>query len=172
VYFCVYFLSSKLRNAALQTLFNQARDNPGACQWEEHFKTVLLRLMELLSDDEVNVRMMCLRVLREMLKSNGDKLRDYAELTTMKVLKGFADPDSLVSQAAEDVFEFLSPALPSESAISLLSPMVAQEKYPMLLGTIKLLTKVCGNFTQYKCLYPIQMLIAIYIYMYMNVNGR
>ena len=88
------------------------------------------------------MRMLCLRVLREMLKTNGDKLRDYAELTTIKVLKGFADSDSLVSQAAEDVFDLLAPALPSESAVSLLSPMVAQEKYPMLLGTIKLLTKV------------------------------
>ncbi len=89
------------------------------------------------------MRMMGLRVLREMLKSNGYKLKDYAELTTMKVLNGFADPDSLVSQAAEDVFDLLAPSLPFESAISLLSPMVAQEKYPMLLGTIKLLTKVC-----------------------------
>ena len=47
-----------------------------------------------------------------------------------------------VSQAAEDLFTLLAPALPTESAIELLSPMVAQEKYPMLLGTIKLLTKV------------------------------
>lgn len=134
--------NSKLRNAALQTLFTQARDSPDVCQWDEHFKTVLLRLMELLSDEEINVRMICLRVLREMLKTNGDKLKDYAELTTMKVLKGFADSDSLVSQAAEDVFDLLAPALQTESAVGLLSPMAAQEKYPMLLGTIKLLTKV------------------------------
>jgi len=47
-----------------------------------------------------------------------------------------------VSQAAEDLFPLLAPARPSESAIELLSPMVAREKHPMLLGTIKLLTKV------------------------------
>ena len=106
---------------------------------------MLLRLLELLSDEESNVRAMCLRVFREMLKSNGDKLKDYAELATIKVLKGFSDSDSLVSQAAEDTFEFLAPALPFESTVCLLYPMVAQEKYPMLLGTIKLFTKVWFN---------------------------
>ena len=52
-----------------------------------------------------------------------------------------------MSQAAEDLFTLLAPALPTESAIELLSPMVAQEKYPMLLGTIKLLTKVKTDTT-------------------------
>lgn len=47
-----------------------------------------------------------------------------------------------VSQGAEDVFSLLAPAIPRENAIGLLSPMVASEKYPMLLGAIKLLTKV------------------------------
>ncbi len=137
-----FSLSSKLRNAALETLYTQARESPESCSWGEHFQTVLLRLLELLSDEESNVRAMCLRVFREMLKSNGDKLKDYAELATIKVLKGFSDSDSLVSQAAEDTFEFLAPALPFESTVCLLYPMVAQEKYPMLLGTIKLFTKV------------------------------
>ena len=50
-----------------------------------------------------------------------------------------------VSQASEDVFTLLAPALPSESAIELLSPMVATEKHPMLLGTIKLFTKVSAS---------------------------
>ena len=47
-----------------------------------------------------------------------------------------------VSQAAEDTFSLLAPALPPELTIELLSPMTAKEKYPMLLGVIKLLTKV------------------------------
>lgn len=51
-------------------------------------------------------------------------------------------PIPQVSQAAEDTFSLLAPALPPESTVDLLSPMVAKEKYPMLLGCIKLLTKV------------------------------
>ena len=52
------------------------------------------------------------------------------------------DGDVSVSQVAEDVFPQLAPALPSQSALSLLAPMAAREKYPMLLGTVKLLTRV------------------------------
>ncbi len=156
-------LSSKLRNAALETLYTQARESPESCTWSEHFQTVLLRLLELLSDEESNVRAMCLRVFREMLKSNGDKLKDYAELATIKVLKGFSDPDSLVSQAAEDTFDFLAPALPFESTVCLLYPMVAQEKYPMLLGTIKLFTKVCVVILAWVCGY-------MHTYMYVHVQ--
>ena len=47
-----------------------------------------------------------------------------------------------VSQAAEDTFSLLAPALPPEPTVDLLCPMVGREKYPMLLGCIRLLTKV------------------------------
>jgi len=134
--------SSKLRYIALQSLYTLSREYPEKCNWEEHFKTTLLKLVETISDADPGVRTVSLRVLREILKTQHDRLRDYAELTTMKVLKAFADTDASVSQAAEDLFTLLAPALPSESAIELLSPMVAREKHPMLLGTIKLLTKV------------------------------
>lgn len=152
-----------------------------------------------MGDSDSTVKLYSLRVLREMLKTQHERLRDYAELTTLKVLKCFADSDTAVShnfmsfwytsigkkhetelqnvskmnciywlvyilekkvagdvnlylsklqysaqvsQASEDVFTLLAPALPSESAVELLSPMVATEKHPMLLGTIKLFTKV------------------------------
>ena len=47
-----------------------------------------------------------------------------------------------VSQAAEDLFTLLAPSIPSESGVELLAPMALKEKHPMLLGIIKLLTKV------------------------------
>ena len=52
--------------------------------------------MDLISDNDSNVRVYSLRVLREMLKTDRERLKDYAELTTMKVLKAFADTDSVV----------------------------------------------------------------------------
>lgn len=134
--------TSKLRYAALQSLFTLSREFPDKCSWEEHFKATLLKLVETITDEDPNVRTVSLRVLREVLKTQNHRLRDYAELTTMKVLRSFADKDASVSQAAEDLFTLLAPAVPSESAIELLAPMVAKEKYPLLLGVIKLLTKV------------------------------
>ena len=45
----------------------------------------------------VGVRAISLRVLREMLKSEGHRLKDFAELATMKVLAAFADSEASVS---------------------------------------------------------------------------
>lgn len=89
--------SSKLRYIALQSLFTLTREYPEKCNWEEHFKTTLLKLVETISDSDPGVRTVSLRVLREILKTQHDRLRDYAELTTMKVLKAFADSDASVS---------------------------------------------------------------------------
>ena len=92
--------SSKLRYIALQSLFTLTREYPEKCNWEEHFKTTLLKLVETISDSDPGVRTVSLRVLREILKTQHDRLRDYAELTTMKVLKAFADSDASVSYGA------------------------------------------------------------------------
>ena len=90
--------SAKNRQAVLQSLLTLAREFPDKCNWEEHFKSVLLRLLDLMSDSDATVKLYSLRVLREMLKTQHERLRDYAELTTLKVLKSFADPDPTVSQ--------------------------------------------------------------------------
>lgn len=81
----------------LQTLYTFARELPHRCKWEENFKAVLFRLMSFFAETSVSRhKVLILRILREMLKSEPNLLKDYAEMTTMKVLKGFADPDSVV----------------------------------------------------------------------------
>ena len=92
--------SAKNRQAVLQSLLTLAREFPEKCNWEEHFKSVLLRLLDLMGDSDTTVKLYSLRVLREMLKTQRERLRDYAELTTLKVLKSFADPDPTVSLPA------------------------------------------------------------------------
>ena len=51
-----------------------------------------------MADEDPNVRTVSLRVLREIMKTQHDRLRDYAELTTMKILRAFADKDASVSR--------------------------------------------------------------------------
>ena len=97
--------SSKLRYITLQSLFTLTREYPEKCNWEEHFKTTLLKLVETISASDPGVRTVSLRVLREILKTQHDRLRDYAELTTMKVLKAFADSDASVSYGAPVLVE-------------------------------------------------------------------
>jgi CLIP-associating protein 1/2 len=135
--------SSKQKQTALQTIFTQARSFPEKCHWSEHFKTAMTLLLEaMLNSEEVPVRTLALRILRELLKSEHKRMAEYAEIVTMRVLANFTDGDATVSQAAEDTFSLLAPALPPEPTVDLLSPMVGKEKYPMLLGCIRLLTKV------------------------------
>ena len=88
--------TSKQRHTALQSLYTLSREFPDRCKWEEHFKVVLLRLIEVISDPESAVKILVLRIVREMLKTEQDRLKDYAELTTMKVLKAFTDEESTV----------------------------------------------------------------------------
>lgn len=89
--------TSKQRHNALQSLYTLSREFPERCKWEEHFKTVLLRLVEVVTDPDSAVKILVLRIIREMLKTEQTRLKDYAELTTMKVLKAFTDEESTVS---------------------------------------------------------------------------
>ena len=51
-----------------------------------------------MGDTDVIVKCFSLKILREILKTEHDRLKDYAELTTLKVLKCFTDSDSTVRE--------------------------------------------------------------------------
>ncbi len=88
--------TSKQRHNALQSLYTLSREFPERCKWEDHFKGVLLKLVEIISDQDSAVRVLVLRIIREMLKTEQSRLKDYAELTTIKILEAFSDEDSVV----------------------------------------------------------------------------
>lgn len=106
--------TSKQRHNALQSLYTLSREFPERCKWEEHFKVVLLRLVEVISDPESAVKILVLRIIREMLKTEQTRLKDYAELTTLKVLKAFTDEESTVCVT----ILWVEPPLGSEGRIS------------------------------------------------------
>lgn len=59
------------------------------CNWEQNFRPVLLKLIELLEKKDTQLQVLSLRVLREMLKSKPELLKDYTEMTVMKVLNTY-----------------------------------------------------------------------------------
>ena len=92
--------SSEWQNI-LQTLYALVREFPDKCKWEEYFKTVLVRLVTIFAETtDCGHKVLVLRIIREMLKSGPSHLKNYAEMTTMKVLKAYADPDPLVRTCA------------------------------------------------------------------------
>ena len=73
-------------------LIKMARDG-NTDVWDEHFKTILLLLLETLSDSDAHIRALALRVLREILRNEPRRFKDYAELTIYKILEAHKDPE-------------------------------------------------------------------------------
>ena len=73
----------------LQTLHGIARERSDMCNWEQNFRPVLLKLIAMLEKENAQLQVLSLRVLREMLKSKPDLLKDYTEMTVMKVLNTY-----------------------------------------------------------------------------------
>lgn len=83
------YCSDEEQTLQLQTLHGIARERTDMCNWEQNFSPVLLKLIELLEKNNAQLQILSLRVLREMLKSKPELLKDYTEMTLMKVLNTY-----------------------------------------------------------------------------------
>ncbi|XP_049606269.1 CLIP-associating protein 2 isoform X8 [Syngnathus scovelli] len=129
------------RKAALSELFKLIHDNTLQV-WDEHFKTILLLLLETMSDREPVIRTLALRVLREILNKQPWRFKNYAELTIMKALEAHKDPHKEVARAAEETAAMLALSISPEQCIKVLCPIIQSADYPINLAAIKMQTKV------------------------------
>ncbi|XP_054909064.1 CLIP-associating protein 1a isoform X35 [Poeciliopsis prolifica] len=132
---------SEERRAALLELLKVTRED-SAPLWDEHFKTVLLLLLETLCDKEHTIRALALRVLKEILRNQPTRFRNYAELTIMKTLEAHKDSHKEVVRAAEEAASTLAGSIHPEQCIKVLCPIVQTADYPINLAAIKMQTKV------------------------------
>ncbi|XP_014833653.1 PREDICTED: CLIP-associating protein 1-like isoform X3 [Poecilia mexicana] len=132
---------SEERRAALLELLKVTRED-SAPVWDEHFKTVLLLLLETLCDKEHTIRALALRVLKEILRNQPARFRNYAELTIMKTLEAHKDSHKEVVRAAEEAASTLAGSIHPEQCIKVLCPIVQTADYPINLAAIKMQTKV------------------------------
>nr|XP_015212386.1 PREDICTED: CLIP-associating protein 2 isoform X10 [Lepisosteus oculatus] len=129
------------RKAALCELMKLIRDDLLAV-WDEHFKTILLLLLETLGDREHVIRALALRVLKEILSKQPTRFKNYAELTIMKTLEAHKDPNKEVVRAAEDAAAMLATSISPDQCIKVLCPIIQTADYPINLAAIKMQTKV------------------------------
>uniref|UniRef100_A0A8C5PNE5 Cytoplasmic linker associated protein 2 n=1 Tax=Leptobrachium leishanense TaxID=445787 RepID=A0A8C5PNE5_9ANUR len=129
------------RKAALCELMRCTREDAFNV-WDEHFKTILLLLLETLGDKEHAIRAMALRVLREILKNQPSRFKNYAELTIMKTLEAHKDPHKEVVRAAEEAAATLATSISPDQCIKVLCPIIQTADYPINLAAIKMQTKV------------------------------
>nr|XP_033786242.1 CLIP-associating protein 2 isoform X4 [Geotrypetes seraphini] len=129
------------RKAALCELLKFTQEESFAV-WDEHFKTILLLLLETLGDKEHAIRALALRVLREILKNQPARFKNYAELTIMKTLEAHKDPHKEVIRAAEEAAATLATSINPDQCIKVLCPIIQTADYPINLAAIKMQTKV------------------------------
>ncbi|XP_048341881.1 CLIP-associating protein 1 isoform X11 [Sphaerodactylus townsendi] len=135
------------RKGALVELLKITReDNLGV--WEEHFKTILLLLLETLGDKDHSIRALALRVLREILRNQPARFKNYAELTIMKTLEAHKDSHKEVVRAAEEAASTLASSIHPEQCIKVLCPIIQTADYPINLAAIKMQTKVIERISK------------------------
>ncbi|XP_052440358.1 CLIP-associating protein 2 isoform X17 [Carassius gibelio] len=129
------------RKAALCELMRLIRETQ-LHVWDEHFKTILLLLLETLGDGEHVIRALALRVLKEILNRQPWRFKNYAELTIMKTLEAHKDPHKEVVRAAEEAASMLATSISPDQCIKVLCPIIQSADYPINLAAIKMLNKV------------------------------
>ncbi|KAK1173464.1 CLIP-associating protein 2-like isoform X35 [Acipenser oxyrinchus oxyrinchus] len=135
------------RKAVLCELMTLIRDNL-LVVWDEHFKTILLLLLETLGDREHTIRALALRVLKEILNRQPARFKNYAELTIMKTLEAHKDPHKEVVRAAEEAASMLATSISPDQCIKVLCPIIQTADYPINLAAIKMQTKVIDRVSR------------------------
>ncbi|XP_051467960.1 CLIP-associating protein 2 isoform X24 [Apus apus] len=129
------------RKAALYELMKLTQEDSFGV-WDEHFKTILLLLLETLGDKEHAIRALALKVLREILRNQPARFKNYAELTIMKTLEAHKDPHKEVVRSAEEAASMLATSISPDQCIKVLCPIIQTADYPINLAAIKMQTKV------------------------------
>ncbi|XP_029696423.1 CLIP-associating protein 1-B-like isoform X13 [Takifugu rubripes] len=135
------------RRGTLLELLKVARED-SLVVWEEHFKTMLLLLLETLGDKDHTIRALALRVLKEILRNQPARFKNYAELTIMKTLEAHKDSHKEVVRAAEEAASTLAGSIHPEQCIKVLCPIVQTADYPINLAAIKMQTKAIERITK------------------------
>ncbi|XP_036905736.1 CLIP-associating protein 1 isoform X3 [Sturnira hondurensis] len=134
------------KGALLELLKITREDSLGV--WEEHFKTILLLLLETLGDKDHSIRALALRVLREILRNQPARFKNYAELTIMKTLEAHKDSHKEVVRAAEEAASTLASSIHPEQCIKVLCPIIQTADYPINLAAIKMQTRVVERISR------------------------
>ncbi|XP_076008502.1 CLIP-associating protein 1-B-like isoform X2 [Genypterus blacodes] len=135
------------RRGTLLELLKVARED-SLVIWEEHFKTMLLLLLETLGDKDHTIRALSLRVLKEILRNQPARFKNYAELTIMKALEAHKDSHKEVVRAAEEAASTMASSIHPEQCIKVLCPIVQTADYPINLAAIKMQTRAIERITK------------------------
>lgn len=101
-----------------------------------------------------HIRALALRVLREILKNQPSRFKDYTELTILRILEAHKDSEREVVRSAEECADTLANYLPPETCVRILNPIISTANYPVSLAAIKMQNKV-GIIVNWHTVLPI-----------------
>ncbi|XP_068033454.1 CLIP-associating protein 1-B-like [Anomalospiza imberbis] len=137
--------SEEWKGDLLELLKITREDNLGV--WEEHFKSILLLLLETLGDKDHSIRALALQVLRESLWNQPASFKNYAELTIMKTLEARKDSHKVI-RAAEEAASTLAISIHPKQCIKVLCPIIQTADYPINLAATRLQMKVIKRISK------------------------
>ncbi|KAL5010946.1 hypothetical protein ScPMuIL_013251 [Solemya velum] len=132
----------KERNTAMLWLIKYTREGKMIELWDEHFKPILLMLLETLGDNQSSIRSAALRTLREILRKEPSRFREYSELTILRILEAHKDQDRSVVRSAEECADTLATSIPPEQSIHIVKQIVQNSDCPVNLAAVKMETKI------------------------------
>ena len=89
-----------------------------------------------------HIRALSLRVLREILRNQPNRFKDYAELTILRVLEAHKDSLRDVVRSAEECSDTLANYIPPEQSVRILTNIIDTAQFPVSLAAIKMQNKV------------------------------
>lgn len=134
-------MQSEDKKEALGELLRMAREDTPVL-WEENHNTLLSLLMKNMGDDEPAVRLLSLRVLRDLVRTKPQAFNKQINKMVETVLNAHKDAQKEVARVAEEAAGTIAKSLPPEVCLQALSPVLREAEFPVNLAALKMTIKV------------------------------
>ncbi|XP_058972791.2 CLIP-associating protein 1-A isoform X5 [Pocillopora verrucosa] len=134
-------MQSDDKKEALGELLRMTREDTPVL-WEENLNTLLSLLMKNIGDDEPAVRLLSLRVLRDMVRTRPQAFNKQIDKMVETVLNAHKDVQKEVARVAEEAAGTIAKNLPPEVCLQALSPVLREAEFPVNLAALKMIMKV------------------------------
>ncbi|XP_068670479.1 CLIP-associating protein 1-A-like isoform X7 [Montipora foliosa] len=134
-------MQTEEKKEAFGELLRMTRDEKTEL-WEENLNTLLSLIMKNISDDEPTVRLLSLRVLRDLVRIKPHAFNGPIEKMIETVLIAHKDSQKEVARVAEEAAGTIAKSLPPDLCLQALSPVLRDAEFPVNLAALKMTMKV------------------------------
>ncbi|XP_073237164.1 CLIP-associating protein 1-A-like isoform X3 [Porites lutea] len=134
-------MQTEEKKEALGELLRMAREEAPEL-WEENLNTLLSLVLKNIGDDEPSIRLLSLRVVRDLVRTKPHALSGPNQKMIETVLIAHKDSQKEVARVAEEVAGTIAKSLPPEVCLQALAPVLRDADFPVNLAALKMTIKV------------------------------